>query len=349
MTRNELSEVTLKFVHTADTHLGFEITRIVQSDPKGRRKRADAIFENFQRVIQHAIEIEADLFIHSGDLFNKYYLPREVLDDLIEPLLELNRAGIQVLVLPGNHERSEFPFDLFHGASGIHVFDRPKSLCLQLNGYAVGAVGFPFIRDDSKRTFLRALEETGYAGMITDFNILVTHQAFDMATVGPVDFVFRPTRKDTVSRHTVPVDFEYVAAGHIHRYQILEHPLKPRLRFVYPGSTQRISFAEMYEEKGFVEGELLHGRIETRFIPLPAFEMEIVKIETAGMTSRQCEEEIESQFWRFSEDGVIRFSLIGGNRMSDYPDVDFQSIRNRMPPILECQFFIRAGKRWVMK
>ena len=129
----------------------------------------------------------------------------------------------------------------------------------------------------------------------------MTHQAFDGATVGPVDFTFRPGRSDTVLRRTIPLDFKYIAAGHIHRYQILSHPLNPSISFVYPGSTQRMSFAEMYEEKGFVEGELLNGRIETRFIPLLRIDMEIVEIEAAGKTSNDCELDIRNQFWRLRE------------------------------------------------
>ncbi len=339
----------MKFVHTADTHLGFDVIKVPQSDPEGRRKRADSIFENFTTVVQHALEIEADLFIHSGDLFNKYYIPREALDILIQPFIKLTRAGVRVLIIPGNHERSEFPFDLFHGQRGLYVFDRPRSLCFTINGYAVGIAGFPFIREDSRRTFFGALEETEYDELKTDLNFLVTHQAFDQACVGPVNFVFRAGRSDTVSRHEVPVDFDYVAAGHIHRYQALSHPLKPALNFVYPGSTQRMSFAEMYEEKGFVEGEVLNNRIETRFIPLPAYDMEIVQLEASGMAACECEEAIRSQFWRFSEDMVIRFNLKGGSRLCDYPDIDFDRIRAEMPPVLECQFVLRAGKRWVQR
>jgi exonuclease SbcD len=339
----------MKFIHTADTHLGFETTRVPQSDPDGRKRRAEAIFQNFLAVVQYTKDTRADLFIHSGDLFNKYYIPREELDELVQPILDLTKAGISVVIIPGNHERSEFPFDLFHGAHSIFVFDCPKTICLHLNGYSVGIAGFPFIKEDSRRTFIKALEETDYVGLRSDLNILVTHQAFDQATVGPGDFAFREGRRDTVSRYAVPTDFEYIAAGHIHRYQILPHPKKPRLKFVYPGSIQRVSFAEMFEEKGFVEGTLLNGRIETRFIPLPAYEMEIVEIEAAGLTAKECEDEIVSQFWRFSEERVLRFNLVGGFRASDYPDVDFKSIRRRIPPVLECQFLIKAGKRRIMK
>lgn len=339
----------MKFIHTADTHLGFEVIRTAPSDDAGRKRRAQSVFENFLTVLEHALTVEADLFIHSGDLFNKYYIPQEKLDELISPVTALTKAGMPVVIIPGNHERSEFPFDLFHGIPGVYVLDRPKSLSLTLGGYEVGLAGFPFIREDSGRIFLKALEETEYADLRADFNILVTHQAFDEALVGPVGYRFKAGRPDTVSRHTVPLDFEYIAAGHIHRYQILPHPLRPRLRFVYPGSTQRMSFAEVDEEKGFVEGEVVNDRIETRFISLSAWDMEIVEIEAAGRSPKEVEKAIRDQFWRFSRDLVIRFNLVGGLAAGDYPEVDFQRLRNEMPAVLECQFAIKARRRWIHK
>jgi exonuclease SbcD len=339
----------VRFIHTADTHLGFEILKAGRGDVQGRRRWADSIKANFSTVVRHALETGADLFIHSGDLFNKHYIHRETMEELVGPIVELGRMGVPVLIIPGNHERSEFPFDLFHGARNVFVFDRPRSLLLRLGGYAVGFAGFPFIRNDSRRTFPRALEETEYAALRSDFNILVTHQAFDQATVGPGSFTFQAGRPDTVSRHTLPLDFDYVAAGHVHLHQVLSHPLKPQMRIVYPGAIQRMSFAEMHEEKGFVAGEAVEGRIGITFVPLPACSMETVEVRAAGLTASECERAISSQGWRFCEELVIRFNLTGGEKASDYPDVDFDALRARMPKVLQCQFAIRLGKGWVFR
>jgi len=41
--------------------------------------------------------------------------------------------------------------------------------------------------------------------------------------------------------------------------------------------------------------------------------------------------------------------LTGGASQKDYPQIDFDRLRLEMPPILECQFAIRAGKRWIAK
>ena len=51
-------ENRLKFVHTADTHLGFHITRSPVSHPEGRRKRSQSIFENFLSVVEYALGTE---------------------------------------------------------------------------------------------------------------------------------------------------------------------------------------------------------------------------------------------------------------------------------------------------
>jgi len=45
--------------------------RMGPSELGGRKRRAEPIFSNFMSVAKHAMDIEADLFVHNGDLFNK--------------------------------------------------------------------------------------------------------------------------------------------------------------------------------------------------------------------------------------------------------------------------------------
>lgn len=338
----------MKFIHTADTHIGFEFTRKTKGDHQGRLRVAKAVLDNFVSIVETANEMEVDVFIHSGDLFNKFYIPQYVLHELIRPFLQLSGRDIPLLIIAGNHEKAAFPYDLFHGMKKVYVFDEPKSILLTMKGLSICFAGFPFIRNESSRTFLHAVKATEYESLRADFNILITHQAFDQATVGPADFVFRQGRPDTAPRYTVPTDFSYIAAGHIHRHQVLPHPLTPGCNFVYPGSSQRISFAERDEEKGFIVGEILNDRIETSFIRLPVFNMEIMDIEISGLDGRACEETIRSHFWRFYENLVIRFNLTGIGETRHLPEIDFQKLRAEMPPVLDCQFAVKTGPRRVI-
>lgn len=105
----------------------------------------------------------------------------------------------------------------------------------------------------------------------------------------------------------------------------------------------------MNEDKGFVEVEVINNRIETRFVPLPVYDMEMVEIQAGGLSSQECLEAIRSQFWRCDEDRVIRFNLTGGDKIGDYSEVDFQKLRAEMPPILEYLFAIKASQKWVMR
>jgi len=55
--------------------------------------------------------------------------------------------------------------------------------------------------------------------------------------------------------------FDYVAMGHIHKYQVLSLNKPP---IVYPGSMERIDFGEERDKKGFVSVEITEGEDGTR-------------------------------------------------------------------------------------
>ena len=61
--------------------------------------------------------------------------------------------------------------------------------------------------------------------------------------------------------------FDYVALGHIHRWQDLNKGRQPPV--VYSGSVERIDFGERNEEKGFCLVDLQKGNTDVRHVPLP--------------------------------------------------------------------------------
>jgi exonuclease SbcD len=63
-------------------------------------------------------------------------------------------------------------------------------------------------------------------------------------------------------------EFDYVALGHIHKFQDLNFHNHPPV--VYPGSIERINFGEEKDGKGVCLVNIEKGKTSYEFIPLPA-------------------------------------------------------------------------------
>jgi len=240
---------TTKILFFADSHLGFDLPhrpRIV------RRRRGEDLFNNYLQVIKFAQRQKVDLIVHGGDLFQHSKVSPAVIERAYRPLYETACAGIPVFLVPGNHERSRLPGHLYLSHEKIHIFDQPATYTLDVKGKRIALSGFPFTRKIRDK-FPALLGQTGYANIDADWRYLCTHQTFEGASVGPVDYTFL-NGPDNIPPEWVPHDFGAVLSGHIHRAQQLDQTLdgqQLQVPVIYPGSIERTSIAERFEEKSF--------------------------------------------------------------------------------------------------
>lgn len=92
----------VRFVHTADLHLGRPFAGLASSDIA--RDLIDAVPRSFARVIDTAIERQVDFVVVSGDVFDAAdvsYATRRVFTD---GLVRLEEAGIRAYLCAGNHD-----------------------------------------------------------------------------------------------------------------------------------------------------------------------------------------------------------------------------------------------------
>jgi DNA repair exonuclease SbcCD nuclease subunit len=178
--------------------------------------------------------------------------------------------------------------------------------------------GFPFTRR-VKEDFHHLIHQTRFNDVNADIHYLCLHQTFEGAQVGPVDFTFRDG-PDNIPGKWIPKKFKAVLSGHIHRAQQLTHSLDGRslsVPVIYPGSIERTSFAERFEEKYYVMIKLFHnqGGISQviEYHALPSRPMLKLKIPVEDRNLSELRWMIRDRLAIINPNAVVRIDLTGHN------------------------------------
>jgi exonuclease SbcD len=326
----------MRVLFLADTHLGFDYPFRPRSD---RRRRGEDFFANYARALEPAERGEVDAVIHGGDFLFRSKVSARLVDMALAPLKDIADKGVDIFIVPGNHERSRIPFRILSLHPHIHVFDVPRTFMIERRGIRLGLAGFPYWRDNVRAHFSKICEETGWREhrRNCDGMILCVHHCFEGATVGPGNYTFR-SNEDVVRIRDIPKEFLAVLSGHIHRFQILIQDLKGQsinTPILYPGSIERTSFAEKDEPKGYLKIELRRcvgwnkdgmnkigwdkkGIIRAdelalswEFIELPARPMICINILAEGLGRDALANRIRHSLKELNPDSVVKLNIRG--------------------------------------
>jgi DNA repair exonuclease SbcCD nuclease subunit len=331
----------IRLLFLADTHLGFDYPFRPRID---RRRRGEDFFANYNRSLEPAFLGEVDAVVHGGDLFFRSKVPARLVDMAFDPLKRIADKGVDVFIVPGNHERSRIPFRILSLHPHIHIFDVPQTFILEKRGLRLGLAGFPYWRDNVRAHFPQICEGTGWEEKRDDCDgmLLCVHHCFEGATVGPGNYTFRHN-DDVIPVDDVPEEFLAVVSGHIHRFQVLTKDLSGRAiktPILYPGSIERTSFAEKDEPKGYLKVELrrneslksegmnvdgmnnqtmnLKGMTKAaqlslywKFVGLPARPMIHVNIPVTGLSRDFLEDFIRRTLEGLDPESVVRIHVEG--------------------------------------
>ncbi|MBN1999239.1 metallophosphoesterase [candidate division KSB1 bacterium] len=278
----------IKILLLADTHLGFDfpIKPRVQ-----KTRRGPDFFSNYLKALRPALQGNVNMVVHGGDMFFRSRVHPLVVSMAFEPLLKIADAGTPVFIAAGNHERSRIPVSLFEKHRNIFIFDRPDTFSLNINRIKIGMAGFPCIRENSREKFASMVEKTRWRKQNCDMYFLAVHQAFQGAQVGAQNFTFT-SGADVITPNDIPSEFSAVLSGHIHRYQVLNEYFSELYRcpVFYPGATERTSFSERHETKGFIILTLDDTKsIKWEFFPLPTRPMVEISLLNKNFQSVVCE------------------------------------------------------------
>ena len=304
---------TLKILFFADTHLGFDLPLHPRIQ---RRRRGDDFFANYHHILNFALTEKVDLLIHGGDFFFRNKVSPFIIEQAFEALIEVARAGIPIYLVPGNHERSKLPGHLWLAHPKIRVFDKPRTFYQDIHGYVIALTGFPFMRK-IRDGFQECLGRAGFYPNRAAFHFLCLHQTFEGAQVGPADFTFRKG-VDNIPGAFIPQAVTAVLSGHIHRSQTLTHALDGLplpAPVIYPGSIERTSFAERFEEKHFVLLEIHpshpKSQLEASLIDLPTRPMVKVEVPIQIDDKEGIKGKIREVLFKLDPDSIVQVHLTG--------------------------------------
>ncbi|MCD6218857.1 metallophosphoesterase [Candidatus Calescamantes bacterium] len=213
----------MRILHTADLHLA---------------NYGDERWETLEKLVELGKKEKVEIFVISGDLFNKGVNAEELRTKLREIF---SRIPFQVLIIPGNHDMDSYSPGMFFGQNVniLQNLDQP----FVYKDILIWGMPFASIEGEEVLSNLRSIKKCIPS---EKRNILLYHGELLDAFFSPRDFgeerekSYMPVKLS----YFKDLPFDYVLAGHFHRnFDFWE--LEDGGFFVYPGSPVSITKREI--------------------------------------------------------------------------------------------------------
>ncbi len=304
----------IKFIHLSDIHIGLQ-THGKINPATGKNTRLEDIVKSLDFVFDYALKESVDLVLIAGDIFHRENPhPTEEIEFARRVVNLVEKSRTKVVMVLGNHDYPSaggkasaveiFPALDIEGVTivrkpGLHTLDTENGqvqiTCLPWAGRS-GLVS----KDEYKSLSTQEIQieiEKRLIAIIRDLSSKVdnSNPAIFLGHLSVRNAKLSGTERDTItiSDPIVPVSelnngaFNYVALGHIHRFQNLNKDDFPPI--VYSGSIERIDFTEEKEKKGFVIGEIVESeegwKCEYEFMETPARKFLTIEIDGSDLES----------------------------------------------------------------
>ena len=303
----------ITFIHTADIHFGMENYGKIDSKT-GIHSRLLDFEKSLNFCIDHAINNNIDFFMFSGDAYKTANPSPTQQKLLIRCFMRLYKADIPVVIVVGNHDNplsfgKANALDIFSSLpmDGFHVFSKPDTLVLKTKSGPIQIVGIPWPNrhnialkhDYFARSASDITEQISEAlSNIIEKKAAKLDQKMPAILAGHLTVsngIFSGSEKTAIygqdpilmpSQLAIP-PFDYVALGHLHRFQNLN---KNGIPIIYSGSIDRIDFGERKEDKGFCVVSISKDKkTDFKFIPIktrPFIQIEVVINEIDNQTEQ---------------------------------------------------------------
>jgi len=292
----------MKIVHIADTHLGYSAYRKISDN--GFNQREEDVILSLLDAVDKILDLKPAVVIHSGDLFDSVRPTNRIVRIGIEQLLRIYNAKIPLVLISGNHET---PKQIYKGSiysifealpldkKLFNIVYKDKYETFSFDGLTVHAIP-QCSNDEIFKNELKSIKLNPETK-----NILMLHAGVS----GMREFTHGESNEllvdyDWLNRSK----FDYVALGHYHGC------VNVAKNAWFSGSSERMSFNEVGQAKGFLEVDLTNEtkvnliQVRTRTM------VEMTAIDASGKDSVILLDEITSAIEKEKPSGkIIRMTV----------------------------------------
>ncbi len=243
----------MRLLHIADLHAGKTLAKV---------SRNPDLSYALEQVLGCVKENKVEVVLIAGDVFDKANPDNESKELLFDFFLRLKELNSEVVLISGNHDSYDFMKSIkgISRLAGVHIYDRPSKESFLYSRGDLKVVCLPY---PSERVLTSADEESkkSYAQLVNQFIKFLSHNVGNarykilLAHLFVAGSKYTNTEKEaTITQHyainpsSLPENFDYIALGHVHRYQRIE---QAPTQAYYTGTPYQLDFAEADSKKFF--------------------------------------------------------------------------------------------------
>ncbi len=291
----------MKFIHISDVHLG-------KKPDKGRiwsEKRSEELYESFKNVLTVCDELQIDLLLIAGDLYDTPPTEKE-LRKLDVELKRLYKTKVVIIAGSSDYMSEDSAWSKYSFAQNIIVLPAGKATNAYIEDLNVCVTGFSYAKPEYKERILEKLEP----GREGAYNILLGHGG---------DATHMPFSSERLARKK----FDYIALGYIHK---VKHILKNKMAF--SGSLEPLDYTETGKH-GYIYGEVdEEGHTGITWVPCNkrSYINTTVKLDSS-MDSLTIRDTVEKQIRDLGKDNIYRIMLKG--KIDSKAEIDLALLKSK--------------------
>jgi exonuclease SbcD len=261
----DLEAQAMRFIHAADVHLDSPLRGLDAYEGAPVEAIRNATRKAFQNLVRLAIAERVDFVVLAGDLYDGDWPDYNTGLFLMNRMRELERAGIRVVLLSGNHDAaSKITARLTH-PQNVRVLptDRPGTERLESLRVALHGQGYALPAETRNLAAEYPPPVPGF------FNIGILHTALD-GRDGHEPYA------PCALAELLARGYDYWALGHIHHRESVNGT--KRVRVEYPGNVQGRHVRECGAKGCLLVTVTSDGLAEPEFRQLDVFRWEVISV-----------------------------------------------------------------------